>query len=59
MMEPSLILQLLGFGLMAASVYGGIRSDIKAIHEKLNDVKEASDEAHKRIDNILEKSLGK
>jgi hypothetical protein len=39
--------------LSAGSVYGAIRMDIKNIHEKINTVKESSNEAHKRIDAIL------
>lgn len=41
--------------IMAGAVYGGIRSDIKAIHEGLKDAREAAKEAHQRIDNILMK----
>jgi hypothetical protein len=41
--------------LSAGSVYGAIRSDIKNIHEKINDIQESNNEAHKRIDAILMK----
>jgi len=41
--------------LSAGAVYGAIRSDIKNIHEKINDVQESSNAAHQRIDAILMK----
>jgi hypothetical protein len=41
--------------LSAGAVYGAIRSDIKNIHEKINDVQDSSNEAHKRIDALLMK----
>jgi hypothetical protein len=39
--------------LSAGAVYGAIRMDIKNIHEKIHDVQESTNEAHKRIDAIL------
>ena len=44
-----------GLVLTAGAVYGAIRTDIKNIHEKINDIKDSSDEAHKRIDALLMK----
>ena len=44
-----------GLILTAGAVYGAIRTDIKNIHEKINDIKDSSDEAHKRIDALLMK----
>jgi hypothetical protein len=41
--------------LSAGAVYGAIRTDIKNIHEKINDLKDSNDEAHKRIDALLMK----
>ena len=52
-MTPELIYQLLTALVLAGATYGGIRADIKAIHERLKDVKETSDEAHQRIDKLL------
>lgn len=37
----------------SGAVYGAIRADIRAIHERVNDAKEAADEAHRRIDGLL------
>ena len=41
--------------LSAGAVYGAIRMDIKNIHEKIHDVQESTNEAHKRIDAMLMK----
>lgn len=37
----------------AGAVYGGIRADVRAAHDKANDAHESACEAHQRIDNIL------
>jgi hypothetical protein len=46
--------------LTAGAIYGAIRQDIKNIHEKIgstnervNDVEDTANDAHKRIDAIL------
>lgn len=39
----------------AGAVYGGIRADIKAIHERVAAAQETAKEAHRRIDSILGK----
>lgn len=52
-MGESLIWQI-GLALLSAgAVYGGIRSDLKAMHEKISSAKESAGEAHKRLDSIL------
>lgn len=38
---------------LAGAVYGGIRSDLKALHQRVNDTHEAMKDAHRRIDNLL------
>lgn len=50
---PEWVMQLFGMIGCAGAVYGGIRSDIKALHEKLSSVEKSTDEAHKRIDTLL------
>ena len=40
---------------LAGAVYGGIRADLKGIHQRITDCAEATKEAHKRIDVILNK----
>jgi len=42
-----------GLILTACAVYGAIRQDLKNIHEKIQDAKDSSDKAHRRIDAIL------
>ena len=54
-MTPELIYQLLTALVLAGATYGGIRADIKAIHERLRDVKDIADEAHSRLDRHIEK----
>ena len=48
------ILFLLGQLLVAAGIWGGIRADIRNMHDKIKDAKDTADEAHERIDNILQ-----
>lgn len=52
-MDHSLIWQIASAILMAGAVYGGIRSDLKAIHERISSAAKDADEAHRRIDTIL------
>ena len=40
---------------LAGAVYGGIRADLKGIHQRVTDCAEAAKEAHKRIDVLLNK----
>lgn len=48
----SLFLQLVTILIAAGAVYGGIRSDLKAIHENLRRVEKTADKAHDRIDSF-------
>ena len=50
--DSSLFLQLVTILIACGAVYGGIRSDLKAIHEKLNRIEKAADKAHDRIDGL-------
>lgn len=38
---------------MAGAIYGGIRADVKNLHEGLREAKETGKDAHKRINDIL------
>lgn len=38
---------------MAGAIYGGIRADVRNLHEGLKEAKESSKEAHQRINGIL------
>lgn len=48
--DGSLFLQLVTVLIAAGAVYGGIRGDLKAIHENLRRIEKAADKAHDRID---------
>lgn len=39
--------------LVAAAIWGGIRADIRNMHERLNQIKEVADSAHERIDALM------
>lgn len=49
------IFQLLSFVLTAGAIYGGIREDLKVIHERIKEHGEAITGAHRRIDDLLTK----
>lgn len=49
-----LLLQLVMALATGAAIYGGIRTDLKAIHAKIQSVKDDADEAHRRLDRHLE-----
>jgi hypothetical protein len=38
---------------LAGAVYGGIRADLKAIHERVKGQEVAVQNAHRRIDDLL------
>lgn len=48
--DGSLLLQVVTVLIAAGAVYGGIRSDLKTIHEKIGRVEREADKAHDRID---------
>jgi len=50
--EGGLLYQVITGLILAGAVYGGIRSDIKAIHEHLRRVERSADQAHERIDRF-------
>lgn len=52
-MTNEFIFQLLMVVMAAAATYGGIRADIKQIHEKIEDVKGIGIRAHRRLDQHL------
>lgn len=51
----NVLLWLAGQVVVGAAIWGGIRSDIKSIHERITETKKATDQAHERIDRILER----
>lgn len=50
---PEWLLQGAGYIALAGAVYGGIRSDIKYMHEQVAEAKAAAARAHERIDGLL------
>jgi|SaaInlV_165m_DNA_1040744.scaffolds.fasta_scaffold186879_2 hypothetical protein len=52
-MDVDIVLWIVGQLFVGAALYGGIRVDIKNIHEKINHTDENVSDAHKRIDGIL------
>ena len=37
----------------AGAIYGAIRADLRALHERVGSVEKSADGAHQRIDTIL------
>lgn len=54
-MSPDLIAQVLYALVAGGAVYGGIRADIKAMHERISAAQRAADEAHRRLDTIIDR----
>tara|TARA_R110000765_G_scaffold119919_1_gene215286 strand:- start:150 stop:329 length:180 start_codon:yes stop_codon:yes gene_type:complete len=52
-METDLLLILGSQVLVAAAVFGGIRADLKNMHEKIKNIDGDVTNAHQRIDKIL------
>ena len=52
-LNTDVVVQVVSLLLTAGAVYGAIRSDIKGIHQRITDIKDSADEAHKRLDEIL------
>lgn len=46
---------LLEAALIGGAIYGGIRADIKAMHQRIANTEKSNEQAHKRIDNLLSK----
>lgn len=52
-MTPELIYQLLAGLFLAGAVYGGIRADLRAMHQQIIAAEKSADKAHDRLDNHL------
>ena len=50
--DGSLLLQVVTVLIAAGAVYGGIRSDLKTMHENMRRIEKTADKAHDRIDSI-------
>lgn len=53
---PEWIWQLFTAAITAGATYGAIRSDLRHLHEQIEDLKRAAGEAHRRIDDLLLRS---
>lgn len=51
-MTPDIAGQVVSAVTAALAVYGGIRFDIKAMHQRLRDTEKSIKRAHKRIDKL-------
>jgi len=52
-MEPWIV-QLIEAAVVGGAVYGGIRADLRALHEKVSAAASSASRAHERIDQHLE-----
>ena len=52
---PDLMLQIVIALLSAGAVYGGIRADLRAMHERTKAAHDAAIEAHRRLDIHIDK----
>lgn len=55
MSDPNILMWIAGQLIAGAAIYGGIRADIRAMHARIEDAKRSADEAHSRIDRLLER----
>lgn len=46
------MLQVVTALVLAGAVYGGIRSDLKSLHEHIRRVEKDADKAHERLDRL-------
>ena len=53
----NVMLFLVGQLITSAAIWGAIRADIKAMHQRMDDVKKVADEAHQRIDRHIEQQF--
>lgn len=54
-MTPEMITQLVYALIGAGAVYGGIRADLRGMHERIVTAEKSASRAHERIDQHLDK----
>lgn len=54
-LDANFLLQVLIALASSAGVYAGIRADLARLHERANHAKDSAEQAHKRIDTLLNK----
>ncbi|MQY50826.1 hypothetical protein [Rhodocyclus gracilis] len=47
-----MIMKIAGLLITGGAIYGGIRADLRAMHERISDVKESAALAHRRLDQL-------
>lgn len=52
-MDNNLLLQVALYVLGVGAVYGGIRADLRHLHEKADAAKESARRAHSRLDDLI------
>lgn len=55
-MTPELAAQIIGYAMLAGAIYGGIKADLRAMHQQVQAALHSAARAHERIDNHLEKA---
>ena len=55
----NVMLFLVGQLITSAAIWGAIRADIRAMHQRLDDIKKTADEAHQRMDRHIEQQFRK
>ena len=53
--ETQIFLWLAGQVIVGAAIWGGIRADIRGMHFRMEHAEKSMQEAHQRIDKILER----
>lgn len=51
-LDASLVWQIILGLVMAGAIYGGIRSDLRSIHEHILRLERAAERAHRRLDDL-------
>ncbi|WP_299074967.1 hypothetical protein [uncultured Paraglaciecola sp.] len=57
-MDTNLLMWIGGQLVMAAAIWGGIRSDIKSMHMRIDGVEKSAGDAHRRLDAHIDKTRG-
>lgn len=55
MVTPDLYWQIGVTLVTGGAIYGGIRADLKAMHERITSAQSSADKAHERLDNHIDK----
>ena len=55
MTDLNILTWIAGQLIVAAAIYGGIRADIRSIHQRIEHTEKSLVEAHSRIDRLLER----